>query len=151
MKISSKILSLITCLALLISLTACSCNVGSSQPYTKNGFLDTIVTITLYDSNASEYIVKCFELGKQYENMLSKTKEGSDVSKINNANGRFVEVNFDTVYLINEGKKYGDISNEAFDVSLGKLTTLWERPDILLITTLIVSLLLVPRPLQAMP
>ena len=124
-KIITKLNIIILSLALILGLS--SCTFGSKQAVTKNGFfLDTIVTITLYEDDSKEYINKCFEIGKKYEDLLSKTREGSDVYKINNANGQFVEVAPDTAYLIEQGKYYGDLSNGSFDISIGRLTTLWD-------------------------
>ncbi len=119
--------SIALCLIMLIGLCSCSCNKNSNKPVTKNGFaLDTIITITLYGDDSKKYIDECFNIAKKYDDMLSNTKENSDIYKINHANCEFVEVNQDTVDLINKGKYYGDISNDAFDISIGKLTTLWD-------------------------
>ncbi len=111
--------------ACMVGLTSCSC--AKQTPVTKNGFyLDTIITITLYEDNASELIDECFNIAEKYDNMLSRTKEGSDVYKINHAGNEAVEVNPDTVELISQAINYGQLSDGAFDITLGKLTTLWD-------------------------
>lgn len=121
----------IVCIVLvcIVTVTLCSCSLPSKNDkgYTKNGFyLDTIITITLYTDDAKEQINNCFKIAEKYDNMLSRTKENSDVSRINNANGNFVQVEKDTVELIKQGIYYGDLSNGAFDITIGKLTTLWD-------------------------
>ena len=122
-----KLISISLCLVIALSLCSCSCNMNSSEPITKNGFaLDTVITITLYGNDDKKYIDDCFNIAKKYDDILSNTKENSDIYKINHANNEFVEVNSDTIELIQQGKYYGDLSNGVFDVSIGKLTGLWD-------------------------
>jgi thiamine biosynthesis lipoprotein len=48
------------------------------------------------------------------------------VSRINNAHNEFVAVDNDTVDIIKQGIYYGDLSNGAFDITIGRLTSLWD-------------------------
>lgn len=66
-------------------------------------YFDTVVTITLYgadDTLMEDIWAAC----KRYENMLSKTVEGSDVSRINNAHGQTVTVDAETWNVLSEGR-----------------------------------------------
>lgn len=127
MKNITKIISLILCIIMTIALCSCSCSMSSNEPVTKNGFaLDTVITITLYGSDSEKYIDECFNIAKKYDEMLSNTKENSDIYKINHSNGEFTEVNPDTIDLIKQGINYGEMSDGTFDISIGKLTTLWD-------------------------
>ena len=123
----AKIINLILCITFVLTLCSCSCNTTSSEPVKKNGFaLDTVITITLYGENAKDCIDECFNIAKKYDDMLSYTKETSDIYKINHANCEFTEVNDETIDLIKQGIYYGDLSDGAFDITIGKLTSLWD-------------------------
>ncbi len=105
-------------------------SINNTEPISKTGYyLDTVCTITVYDMDedeASEAIDKGFETCDSYEKLLSKTIEGSDVGRINRAKGEFVEVDNHTVDLIKTGIKYGNISGGVFDITVGRLTGLWD-------------------------
>lgn len=120
-------LSIIVLCAMVATLCSCSLPAKNDKGYTKNGFyLDTIITITLYCDDAKEQINNCFKIAEKYDNLLSRTKENSDVSRINNAHTEFVAVDNDTVDIIKQGIYYGDLSNGAFDITIGRLTSLWD-------------------------
>lgn len=93
-------------------------------------FFDTIITITLYDTSDESYIDSCFDLARKYENLFSATVEGSDVWKINENAGEFVEVEEETVGLIQTGIDYGRLSEGKFDITLGSLSDLWNFSEI---------------------
>ena len=88
-------------------------------------FFDTVVTITLYGDDKQQYIDECFDLARHYENLFSNTIEESDISKINAAAGEYVEVDPETIELLNAGLEYGEISDGRFDITVGKLSDLW--------------------------
>lgn len=124
-----KFLSLIFALIMMsniIILTSCSMN--KDQPHSKTKFyFDTTVTITLYGSD-QKYLSDCFDLCKKYENLLSNTVKGSDVSKINEAakTNASIRVSKDTLELIKKGVYYGDLTNGKFDITIGNLSDLWD-------------------------
>jgi len=116
-------------LTLIIS-TLTSCGAGEkalSEPVSKQEFLlDTYVTITLYDKGDVALIDECFDLINSYEEMLSRTKENSDISKLNKATEFPVEVQPETAELINIAMHYATISDGAFDPSIEPISKLWE-------------------------
>lgn len=139
MNILKKILTISLIVVLSISQTSCSINPNSkNEGYTKESFyFDTICDITLYgmaglsdDYDDEEFknmiISKCFERCVDYENMLSKTKENSDVIKINNGGKSWTIVNEHTANLIEKALKYSELSNGIFDISIGKASKLWD-------------------------
>lgn len=126
-KTNIKLISIILCLIVVIGLCSCSINSNSNKPVTKTGFyLDTVITITLYSDDAKEQIENCMKIAEKYDNLLSRTKEESDISKINNASGEFVTVDKDTIDIIRKGIDYGIMSDGSFDITIGGLTTLWD-------------------------
>ena len=88
-------------------------------------YFDTVVTITLYgadDTLMEDIWAAC----KRYENMLSKTVEGSDVSRINNAHGQTVTVDAETWNVLNEAKKLNRLTGGAFAITIAPLTAQWD-------------------------
>lgn len=132
---SNNILNRLGCLIIIISLNVSflsGCSSPNNKTVSKSGFyFDTIINITLYDTNESSYIDNCFEIAAKYESLLSNTIADSDVNKINeNAGKMSVEVSDETIDVINAGIKYGEISDGLFDITVGNLTDLWNFSEI---------------------
>ena len=90
--------------------------------------LNTSCTITIYGMSGSDgeaVLDDAFKEIRRYENMLSRTVEGSDVCNINNAGGEPVEVSDDTIAVLKLSIEMGDISDGRFDITVGRLTELW--------------------------
>lgn len=124
----------LTCSLLAFFLFFCSFSfVGcgrSKEPVFKSDFyFNTVITITLYGEENASYIDDCFKLASHYENLFSNTIADSDISKINNANGTPVTVDDDTIELLQKGIYYGDLSQGQFDITIGKLSSLWDFPN----------------------
>lgn len=135
--------------ALIISQTGCGSNLktNTNQGISKTGFyLDTICTITIFgikDEEASlaamnsdeqqrsiyQLITDAFKLCDEYEKILSKTIDTSDIAKINHAGGKPVSVSDTAIEVIKKGIEYGKLSDGAFDITIGKATDLWNFHD----------------------
>ncbi len=112
-------------LAALFLCTGCS---GEKIPpkLSEVGFyLDTVITLTAYTEDKQILKDALQECGR-YEQLLSKTVEGSDVWKINHAEGAPVEVSDDTIAILQCAKKIGDLSGGAFDVTIAPVSALWD-------------------------
>ena len=137
-------------IALIIPQSACKSNgqnAASNQGISKTGFfLDTVCSITIYgladqdgklaDMTDEELEKECyliitdaFKLCSEYENMLSKTIETSDIARINNAEGKAVAVSDETIEVLKKGMEFGRLSGGAFDITIGKATDLWDFHD----------------------
>lgn len=111
-------------LILMFFLTGCG---ASHEPIVRTGFyFDTVIRITIYDSNKEDCLDTCFELAQKYENMLSPTVEGSDIWKINHSNGEPVEVSDETVMLLETALLYCDITDGLIDITIEPLNELWD-------------------------
>lgn len=121
-----KILTFI--LILIFILTACN-KTGNESVSLTNFYFDTSVTITIYDwegDTEPENIIKeCFAMCNHYDKLFSRTYADSDVSKINNGNGKSVEVNSVISEVIEDAVNYSEITNGAFDITIAPLTSLW--------------------------
>lgn len=122
----------------------CACGAGAAGPgpVSKDGYyLDTICSVSVYRMTDEDGSVKdagdmeeralaaidgSFELCKDLESKLSRTREDSDISRINNAKGEPVEVSEETAGLIQKGLEYSRISDGDFDISVGGVTKLWD-------------------------
>lgn len=125
---STEILYLIT----IFTITGCllsGCQASSPQPISRTAFyLDTVITITLYDVSPSEgekLLDHCMTLVENYENLLSKTIEGSDVWNINHSAGAPVTVHEDTASLLSTAWDYASRYDGVIDPAIGTLTDLW--------------------------
>ena len=100
---------------------------SDAEPVSNTGFyFDTVITITLYGGENSKYIDECFSLAEKYENLLSNTKENSEISQINDANGDFVTVSDETLRVLQKGLEYCELSNGLFDITIGGVSDLWD-------------------------
>lgn len=119
--------------ALVLLLSACA-ESGQVTPVSRENFLlDTVCRISVYEINggldekeANAAIDRAYERCAALEKILSATLEVSDISRINSAGGDWVEVKPETVEVIRSGIKYGEMSDGAFDITIGGVTSLWD-------------------------
>ena len=74
----------------------------------------------------NEIITECFKLISDYEKILSKTIEGSDIDKINKSAGMPIQVEKETIEVIKKGIEFGELSGGMFDITIGKASKLWD-------------------------
>lgn len=100
-----------------------------TEPITLSAFaFDTFITITLYDTEDTAILDHCRELCSYYENLLSKTIEGSDIYRINHRKPEEtrIEISKETADLIEKGLYYSRLSDGAFDITIAPLSDLWD-------------------------
>lgn len=117
-------LMILLTLSSMLLLSGCTKNKGNISK--TDFYFDTVITVTLYDSSAEEQLDGCFVLADKYEKLLSTTVKGSDIWNINHANGKPVEVSDETITLLKKAISYSKLSNGAFDITIGKLSSLWD-------------------------
>lgn len=107
--------------------------VQGSQPLTATEFLfDTVVSLTIYGSQ--EALDEAVERCRYFEGIFSRTVEGSDVWRINEAAGEPVTVAAETADIIERSRAYSELSGGLFDITIGAVTRLWDfkegvKPD----------------------
>lgn len=122
-----KHLKLITLSALsLFLLSGCSKDQTDQTLTYTDSLFDTVISVQIYDSDDESLIDNCKEICTKYDDMFSNTKNDSEISKINNANGQAVEVSDDTISLLKTAIHYGDISNGKFDITISPVSSLWD-------------------------
>ena len=111
----------------MILVLLCGCSITTKEPLSKTGFhFDTVITITLYDSKDEELLNTCFDFCREFEELVSRTIETSEISMINHANGQSVEVSDTTIELLKRGIEFGELTDGAFDITIAPLSELWD-------------------------
>ena len=99
----------------------------ASEPVSETRLmLDTVCTITIHEPNDKSLLAAAFDICADYEALLSTTVEGSDIWRINHAGGAPVTVSEQTARVISVGLDYGKLSDGMFDITIGRLSTLWD-------------------------
>lgn len=124
MVITMKKMLTLLCVILLGSLTGCT---SSDEPYNSEIFvMSTYVTQQVYGKNSELAAKNINNLLNELDNQLSLFIDGSDIDKINkNAGLSPVKVNSYTFDLIKTAKRYSELSQDRFDITIAPLTLLW--------------------------
>lgn len=136
-----RCLTLITLSTVMLTFSACSKKAppinpseptptvklnDDTAPISKSSFkLNTVVSITLYDSQDESIIDEAFQLCDYYENLLSRTKKESEIYQLNEKAHNSYTVSDETKELLTKGFHYSQLSDGAFDLTLEPLTSLW--------------------------
>ena len=129
--------------AAAVLLAGCSGTEGTApEPVSKDGYyLDTVCMVSVYrmtdetgevrpasemSGEAEAAIDEAYTLCRELEDKLSRTRAGSDISRLNDAKGEWTEVSEDTIEIIRKGMEYSHASDGAFDITVGGLTEQWD-------------------------
>ncbi len=108
----------------------------SNTPISKNAFkLNTIVTITIYDSRDESLLDGALAVCDEYEQLYSRTLETSELYKLNNGLLENVNNNKSSWYvsdkladILDKGLYYSKLTGGAFDITVEPVTSLWDFP-----------------------
>lgn len=129
------IISMCLCMIVMIG---CSAKDKDSQSglklTTKTAFkLNTMVTITLYDSDSEEILEGALAICDKYENIYSRTLETSELYRLNNRTLDKAPDSKDSYYiydeleeLLNYGLYYSEVSGGKFDITIEPISNLWD-------------------------
>ncbi len=101
------------------------------SPLTKSTFmLNTIITITLYDSTDETIIDDTFKLIHNFEEVYSRTLESSELYKLNEhllpeKNGVYT-VSDDLADILKQAYHYSELTDGAFDLAIEPISSLWD-------------------------
>lgn len=87
--------------------------------------MDTIMDLTVYADNSSEILSEAGQMIQKYENLFSVNIETSDVARLNNADGKPVQVSEETYELIRKSIKVSELTDGLFDISVYPLVRAW--------------------------
>jgi thiamine biosynthesis lipoprotein len=100
------------------------CNSDSSGKVTTFVF-NTIVEVTINDHYSDELADDIETELLRLDNLFSRYVKDSDISKINDHSGTFVDVDGEVISVIIEAIRYSELSDGAFDVTMGPIVDLW--------------------------
>lgn len=101
------------------------------EPITATSFkLNTIVKVTIYDSQNEELSQEAMALCDEYEKIFSRTLAESELYRLNHGelsqeNG-VVTLSEPLAELVEKGLFYSELSQGAFDVSIEPVSSLWD-------------------------
>ncbi|MBQ8185198.1 MAG: FAD:protein FMN transferase [Lachnospiraceae bacterium] len=114
-----------------VLLTGCQPKVA--QPITRTELhLNTVVTVTIYDSADEALLDEAMALCEYYEAIFSRTLETAELARLNAAakdpanTGQALPVSEDLAALIEQGLFYSELSGGAFDITLEPVSSLWD-------------------------
>lgn len=110
---------------LVILLLCTGCGPKRPEYISKTDFkLNTVVYVALYDRQEEALLDGCMELCDQYENIFSRTLEGSELYRLNET--KDMEVSDELLELISMGVSYGEQTDGMFDITIAPLSALWD-------------------------
>ncbi|MBU3840368.1 MAG: FAD:protein FMN transferase [Candidatus Ruminococcus intestinipullorum] len=123
MKVMKRCILLLLCSSLFLS--GCNAQRNQTGMQMTDLFFDTVVSIKIWGSQDASILEGVEELCSYYENLLSRTIETSDISRINHANGAPVQVSKETLEILEIALKYCALSDGIFDITIEPLSSLW--------------------------
>ncbi len=113
--------------AIIVAVLLTGCTKPREEAISKTGFyFDTVITITIYDAAKEDALQDCLVLAQTYEDYFDANDPDSDVAKINANPFTPVRVHEETIDLIQKGIEYGRLSDGKFDITVGRLSKLWD-------------------------
>ena len=113
-----KTVLLLIIISLCTLFSSCNDTLVSRQGF----YFDTMVNISVNSSDADS-VQSAFDVCKSLENVFSRTKEGSELWKINNKKNSSLSPQMKEV--LDFSLSLSAMTDGAFDVTSGKLTELW--------------------------
>lgn len=128
-KLKKGLISILILANLIALLSGCSLRKETSmKDYAF--YFDTIITIEIYGSSNRDILDHCFDIAKECDGLFSSQNPESDISRINEHAGEYVTCDSKTVSLLEKAVYYGNMSQGIFDVTLGRLSDLWNISEI---------------------
>ena len=122
MRYFARLVSILLLCAALFTAAGCT---AVPQKNTAVGFyMDTVITLTGYCDE--ELLREAVGLCAEYEQLLSRTLQGSDTWNINHANGEAVTVSDDTVRVLELALEVCESSGGALDITIAPAMDLWD-------------------------
>lgn len=102
------------------------------EPVSATSFkLNTIVKVTIYDSQDESLLQEVMDLCDQYEKVFSRTLAESELYRLNrqelpSEDGKTFDISPELAVLTAKGLEYSKISKGAFDITVAPVSSLWD-------------------------
>ncbi len=102
------------------------------EPVSATSFkLNTIVKVTIYDSQDESFLQEVMDLCDQYEKVFSRTLAESELYRLNrqelpSEDGKTFDISPELAELTAKGLEYSKISKGAFDITVAPVSSLWD-------------------------
>jgi FAD:protein FMN transferase len=123
---------------ILLGMTGCAGksnaeSTAQTTPMSKQAFkLNTVVTITLYDSQNENILEGALAVCDKYEQIYSRTLENSELYKLNHGlltksadKKNSYKVSNDLADILKKGLYYSKLTKGAFDITVEPISSLW--------------------------
>lgn len=108
---------------LLLTLSGCG---GKSEPYSTDFFaMDTFMSVKVLGSDGESLAQQCESEINALESVLSRTREDTDIAKLNAADGAPVTLSAEGAKLLSTALDLSAATNGAYDPTVAPLTDLW--------------------------
>lgn len=112
-------------LSLMIVFSGCTAKKELPKLSEVGFYLDTVIILTAYTDD-DQVLKDAMEECSRYEKLLSATIEGSDIWRINHADGQPVEVSDDTMEVLRCAARIAELSGGAFDITIAPASSIWD-------------------------
>lgn len=108
---------------LLLTLSGCG---GKSEPYSTDFFaMDTFMSVKVLSKDGESLAQQCESEINSLESVLSRTREDTDIAKLNAADGAEVTLSDEGAKLLSLALDLSAATNGAYDPTVAPLTDLW--------------------------
>ncbi len=108
---------------LLLTLSGCG---GRSEPYSTDFFaMDTFMSVKVLGSDGESLAQQCESEINSLEGVLSRTREDTDIAKLNAADGAPVTLSDEGAKLLGTALDLSAATDGAYDPTVAPLTDLW--------------------------
>lgn len=127
----SRLIAMMMTLCMLLSCAGCNdSNDSTDRGISRTGFLfDTVVCVTLFDSQQESLLDDCFSLLEEYEGVLSSRDEKSELYKLNHSDDTDIEISHTLYEVIDSELQVSRKVSGAFDLTIDPVSSLYVFDD----------------------
>ncbi len=138
-RVLAMVMTLLLALSMLVGCGDAATTNGDYQSTSDNGrweptmtpvirysfdYLDTFIEIKVYAKVETRILDECFAIIERYDNLLSRTKQGTSIYQLNDTGS--VEMEEDVLELLKKGLYYSELSGGVFDITAEPITSQWD-------------------------
>lgn len=128
-KIAKKISIIFMVAIMLLSFSGCSIKDSKTKDESRKDVeafaLDTVVSFSVWDTDET-ILNEAVNICNNYDKLLSKSVETSDIYKLNHSGGKPVTVDDETLYIIEKSLEFSKKSSGNFDITIMPVKELWD-------------------------